>query len=175
MQSYSRRREAPSSEEPSRPTPCSSAESSSDTGIEKLLSSPSTSTNQRRTKRTPRSSTVRSTNSLWPLITCWTVWTARGPVFIHPVGTRSHFGPVVHTPFTQQRRDRHEAGGRAGLRCRRNDYCDDARRAPEAGGAGCRMAAEARCGERRLISVTVVSMLFMTQRVRRAVPSARQV
>jgi hypothetical protein len=54
------------------------------------------------------------------------------------------------------------------------DYCDDARRAPEAGAAGCGAPAGTRCGERRLISVTVgVSMPPMTPRARRAVPSAR--
>ena len=63
MASRSCRRALPSSDEPSIPTPSSSASSSSDTGIAKLFSRPSTSTNHSRTKRTPRSSTVRSTYS----------------------------------------------------------------------------------------------------------------
>jgi hypothetical protein len=48
-------------EEPSKVIPSSSAVSSSAGVMAKLLSDPSTSLNQRRTKRTPRSSTVRNT------------------------------------------------------------------------------------------------------------------
>src|SRR3954452_17511279 len=82
MTSCSRRRDAPSIEDPSIPTPSSRADSSSETGIEMLFSRPSTSTNQRRMNFTPRSSTVRSTKSSLAVTVHGTVGPARGPVFI---------------------------------------------------------------------------------------------
>src|SRR5215217_7747282 len=69
MTSRSRTRAAPSIADPSSPTPSSRAGSSSDTGMASDLRMPSTSTNHRRTKRTPRSSTVRST------------YASRGPIW----------------------------------------------------------------------------------------------
>ncbi len=54
-------REKPSIDEPSNVMPSSSAFSSSAGLMAKLFRLPSTSVNQRRTRRTPRSSTVRST------------------------------------------------------------------------------------------------------------------
>ena len=51
----------PSIDEPSKDMPSSSAFSSSTGLMAKLFSWPSTSVNQRRTRRTPRSSTVRIT------------------------------------------------------------------------------------------------------------------
>ena len=49
-------------EEPSKPIPPSKASSSSEALIEKLFSWPRTSVNQRRTKRTSRSSTISMTS-----------------------------------------------------------------------------------------------------------------
>ena len=53
----------PSIEEPSKPIPSANAPSSSWLVIVKDFRNPSTSVNQRRTNRIPRSSTVRSTYS----------------------------------------------------------------------------------------------------------------
>ena len=55
----------PSIAEPSKPMPSSKATSRSSGEMAKLLSRPSTSVNLRRTKRMPRSSTVRITKSMF--------------------------------------------------------------------------------------------------------------
>ena len=56
-------REKPSIEEPSKPSPSSKADSTSAGASATDLSVPVTSVNHMRTKRTSRSSMVRSTNS----------------------------------------------------------------------------------------------------------------
>ena len=61
-------REKPSMEDPSKPTPSSKADSSSDGLITTDFNPPMRSVNHNRMKRISRSSTVRRTNSCWLLI-----------------------------------------------------------------------------------------------------------
>src|SRR5918992_2012166 len=97
MTSRSRARVAPSIADPSSPTPSSSAGSSSETGMASDLRMPSTSTNHRRTKRTPRSSTVRRT------------YASRGPISwsrtVGP-GLRRRIRPTVETRFARMSKPR---------------------------------------------------------------------
>src|SRR4051794_11975645 len=111
MTSRSRRRAAPSRLEPSRPTPSSRTASSSDAGTASDLRMPSTSTNQSRMNRTPRSSTVRSTYaSRGPMAEPTTVAAVWPSHILRRVGSRSppcrvavmeskHCGPIGETDW----------------------------------------------------------------------------